>query len=87
VRHEFPDTIKKTQDCRAARILYQTRTGTTFLSQMSSNWSPPFPDVHRLLLKEEGMLDSGKQDSIPTLLRYFAAIKFQMFYCECKNDS
>ena len=33
--------------------------GTTVLSHNSSNWSPQYPDIYRLLLKEEGQLHSG----------------------------
>ena len=64
---------KKTQDCWAAWILYQTRMG-----QHSSNWSPQFPDVYGLLLKEEEMLHSGKHGPVPTFLRRVAAIKFKI---------
>jgi len=44
--------------------------------QMSSNLSLQLPGVHRLLLKEEGMLHSGKHGPVPTFLRHVAAIKF-----------
>ena len=41
------------------------KNGTTFLSQRSSSWSQ-FPHVDRLLIKEEGMLHSGKHRPVPT---------------------
>jgi len=37
------------------------KNGTRFLSQRSSYWYLQFPDVNRLLLKEEGM-----EHSVPT---------------------
>ena len=40
--------------------------------QKASSWSPQFPDVYRLLLKEEGMLYSG----------IWSFDLFSMFYCE-----
>ena len=36
------------------------RSGTTFISSNSRNWSHHFPEVYRQLLKEEGMLHNDK---------------------------
>lgn len=50
---------------RAARIWYLTRTGSIFSSR-SRSWFPWFPDVYRLLLKEERMLHSNKHGPGPS---------------------
>jgi len=62
------------------------KNGRTFLSQRSSSWSPQFPDLYRLLLKEEWMLHSGKHGLVPTfkftMSQYFWMFNlFSMFYC------
>lgn len=50
------------------------KNGTTFLSQKSSNWSPQFPDVYRLLLKEEGKLHKTKLGLIFFIIVLFLSL-------------
>ena len=54
------NTTYNTEGCWAARILYQTKNRTALLSQSSSSLSLLFSDVWRLLVRQEGMLHSGK---------------------------
>jgi len=49
----------------SSQDLISDKNGTTILFQRSNSWSPPFPDVYRLLLKEDGMLHSHKHDPVP----------------------
>jgi len=37
-----------------------------------------FPDVYRLLLKEEGRLHGGENGPVPTFFRWAAVIKLKM---------
>jgi len=62
----------------------------TFLSQRSSSWSPQVPDVYRLLLKEEGMLHSGKHGLDPTFVTCHHQIQdeliiFMSHSCSIRN--
>lgn len=58
-------------------ILHHTKTGTAFLSQKSSSWSPQFPEVYGLLLKEEGMhIHSGKHGAVSTALSRVSTNKY-----------
>lgn len=58
-----------------ATVLHEIRMGLLiplpFLSPTSSSSSPQFPYVCRLLLKHEGMLDSGKHGPVPTFFLSF----------------
>jgi len=42
------------------------------------SWSFRFPDLYRLLLKEEGVLGSGKHGPVPTALRRVVFIKLKV---------
>lgn len=68
---------KKSQDCLAAKITYQTRMG-----QHSFPKGPAAglltSQTFTVLLKVEGMRHSGKHGIVPTFLRCVAAIKFKM---------
>ena len=55
------NTTKKTHDCWAARILYQTRMG-----QHSFHNGPAAGLFSSQMLKEEEMLHSGKHGAFPT---------------------
>ena len=72
------------------------RNETTFFFQKSSNWSPQLPDM----LKDEGMLHSGKHWPVPTFLKTFYLFfmkqsnvllstfdMISMFYCEWNTCS
>ena len=65
------------------KIRQRPRTVEQLESYIRQEWdnipqSPQFPDVYGLLLKEEGMLHSGKHGPVPTFLRRVAAIKFKI---------
>lgn len=59
------------QDCSAARSM-SDYDGTKIHQLVST-----VPRCLWTVVKEEGMLNSGKQDPLPTFLRHVAAIKFK----------
>ena len=75
---EEEEETKKTQDCSAARILYQKRMGQHSSLKTPATGLLQFPDVYGLLLKEEAMLHIGKHGPVPTFLRRVAVIKFKI---------
>lgn len=70
--HEKKNTSKKTKES------YIRQEWTTFLSQRSNNWYTQFPDVYGMLLKEGGILQSGKHGPVETFFRRAAAIKLKL---------
>jgi len=72
------NTTKKTLD--------SDKNGVTFLFQRPSSWSLQLPDVYRLLLKEEGMLNGGEHGPVPTFFKCVAAIKLQMSLRSSQNS-
>lgn len=64
---------EQTQDCWAARILYQTRMGNIF-----SPKSPAAALLSAKTFREEAMLHSGKHWPVLTFLSCVAATKFKM---------
>lgn len=67
-----------------ATVLHEIRMGLLiplpFLSPTSSSSSPQFPYVCRLLLKHEGMLDSGKHGPVPTFFLSFFFLKMCCYH-------
>ena len=71
VHHETQSTTKKTQDCKS---YIRQEWDTNPLPKVQQQ----FPDIHRPLLKEAGMLHSWKHGPVPTFLSHVAAFKFYM---------
>lgn len=74
--HVWKNKTEKTQNAEQHKNPVSDNNKTTFLSQKSSMWSFQLPDIYGLLLKEEGMLYSGKHEPVSTFLKHADAIKF-----------
>lgn len=47
-------------------------------AKKTSNWSPQFPNVYELLLKEDWMLHIGKHGPVLAFWKHVAVITFQV---------